>query len=140
MGRQGELITKRLRRLARALVDDVDSADGLVLDTLSAAEERPSDLYGLFALMIQRRRSRPPVAYRRRRPHGQADVVRAFEALPLQDREVMALAIIEELAYEDAARVLDIPTEQFLVRLTQARTAFGRLADGERHVVLRLVK
>jgi RNA polymerase sigma-70 factor (ECF subfamily) len=140
MGRQGEIITKRLRRLARALVDDVDSADQIVLETLGAAEETPSDLHGLFAILIARRRSRALATLRRRRPAGQADIVRAFESLPLQDREVMALAVIEELPYEDAARILDIPTETFLARLTQARTAFGRLADGERHVVLRLVK
>ena len=48
--------------------------------------------------------------------------------------------VVEELSYEDAAKVLDLGTEAFIVRLTQARAAFARLAEGERHVVLRLVK
>jgi RNA polymerase sigma-70 factor (ECF subfamily) len=142
MGRQGEAYTKRLRRLARALVDDSDSADALVLEALTAAEERSLDLNGLFAILIARRRVRAdaPARRRQRLPGSQSDIVRAFEALPLQDREVIALAVVEQLPYEDAARVLDLGTDAFIARLTQARAAFGRIADGERHVVLRLVK
>ena len=79
----------------------------------------------------------------RRRPrlYGvQPDIARAFEALPLQDREILALVAVEGLAYEEAAGILDLTMEAFVSRLTQARAAFARLAEGERHVVLRLVK
>ena len=41
MGQQGEALTRRLRRLARALVDDPDSADALVMEALTAAEDGP---------------------------------------------------------------------------------------------------
>ena len=142
MGQQGEALTRRLRRLARALVDDPDSADALVIEALTAAEDGPADLRTLFATLIARRRvQRVPSARRRASSQGaRPDIARAFEALPLQDREVIALVVVEELSYEDAAKVLDLSTEAFIIRLTQARAAFARLAEGERHVVLRLVK
>ena len=111
MGRQGEAFTQRLRRLARALVDDSDSADALVLEALTAAEERSLDLNGLFAILIARRRVRAdaPARRRQRLPGSQPDIVRAFEALPLPDREVLALQwSSSNFAYEDAARVLDL--------------------------------
>jgi DNA-directed RNA polymerase specialized sigma24 family protein len=141
MGRQGEAMARRLRRLARALTDDVDSADALVMETLSAAEERHCGLIDLLTILIGRRRLASGLTRRKGRAGGHSpDIVRAFEALPLQDREVLALVVVEQLAYEEAARVLDITQEALAARLSQARTAFARLADGERHVVLRLVK
>jgi DNA-directed RNA polymerase specialized sigma24 family protein len=142
MGRQGEAFTRRLRRLARMLVDDGELADSLVLETLTAAEDRPVDLHSLFMLLISRRRAMAgEIAKRGRRAGGsQPDIVRAFEALPLQDREILALTLVEQLSYEDGARILKLSMETFISRLTQARLAFGRVAEGERHVVLRLVK
>jgi DNA-directed RNA polymerase specialized sigma24 family protein len=142
MARQAETSARRLRRLARMLVDDAETADALVLETLTAAEDQRLDLTGLFALLISRRRSMPVELGRRGRRAGQPqpDIMRALEALPLQDREVLALTLVEQFAYEDAARVLKLTTEIFMARLSQARTAFARAAEGERHVILRLVK
>jgi DNA-directed RNA polymerase specialized sigma24 family protein len=142
MARQAETSARRLRRLARMLVDDAETADALVLETLTAAEDQRLDLTGLFALLISRRRSMPVELGRRGRRAGQTqpDIMRALEALPLQDREVLALTLVEQFAYEDAARVLKLTTEIFMARLSQARTAFARAAEGERHVILRLVK
>ena len=56
------------------------------------------------------------------------------------DRESLALVVVEQLEYEDAARILDIPVGTFIARLTQARASLARLCEGDRHVVLRLVK
>jgi RNA polymerase sigma-70 factor (ECF subfamily) len=141
MGRQGEGKTRRLRRLARALVDDADSADSLVIETLTAAEGRAADLQDLYAILIGRRRAAAQLGRRRQRLGGTPpDIVRAFEMLPLQDREVLALVIVENLAYCEAASILDITEEALVMRLAQARTAFSRIGDGERPVVLRLVK
>jgi DNA-directed RNA polymerase specialized sigma24 family protein len=142
MGRQGEGNTRRLRRLARALVDDTDSADSLVLETLTAAEGRASDLNDLYAILIGRRRAAAAQLGRRQARLGGTppDIVRAFEMLPLQDREVLALVIVENLAYCEAAGILDITEEVLVARLAQARSAFSRIGDGERPVVLRLVK
>ena len=142
MGRQGEANTRRLRRLARMLVDDPESSDALVLETLTAAEDCGLDLKDLFGLLISRRRAlAADMARRRHRPQGgQPDIARAFEQLPLQDREILALTIVERLTYEEAAAILKLSGETFIARLTQARVALARVAEGERHVVLRLVK
>jgi DNA-directed RNA polymerase specialized sigma24 family protein len=123
------------------LVNDSENADALVLETLTAAEDRSANLNELFAILIGRRRAQQQeVARPRTRGGPQPDIVRAFEALPLSDREAMALAVVEQLPYEEAAAILKLSVEAFMARLTQARAAFARLADGERHVVLRLVK
>jgi RNA polymerase sigma-70 factor (ECF subfamily) len=69
-----------------------------------------------------------------------SEITRAFEQLPLADREVLALIAVEHLAYEEAAAALDISLADFISRLTRARTSLARVVDGERHVVLRVVK
>jgi hypothetical protein len=124
------------------LIDDPEAADALVFETLTAAEDCGLDLKDLFGLLIGRRRALASEAARRRhRPQGgQPDIARAFEQLPLQDREILALTIVERLPYEESAAILKLSGEAFIARLTQARTAFARVAEGERHVVLRLVK
>jgi predicted DNA-binding protein (UPF0251 family) len=142
MGRQIEANAQRLRRCARMLVHDTDAADALVIETLGLSED-PSDLERLLVLLIARRRARERrgIAAIQARPVAHhLDLLRAVEALALPDREVLALVVVEQLSYGDAARILDISPEVLMARLVQARTALARLADGERHVVLRLVK
>ena len=145
MSRQEEIVTRRLRRLARALVHDSESADALVLDTLSIADGHSATIMELFAALIAQRRARDvdsarPAMRASHTPHPQPDIVRALESLALAEREVLALAVIEQLPYEDAAAVLKMSTDVFVKRLTQARETLARIADGERRVVLRLVK
>jgi DNA-directed RNA polymerase specialized sigma24 family protein len=142
MGRHEDIVARRLRRLARALVSDVDCADQLVLETLTAAEASCMHIHQLFAILIARRRERETLLPRVRppAPKAQPDILRAFEALPLVDREALALVVVEQLEYEDAARILDVPLATFISRLTQARATLARLAEGDRQVVLRLVK
>jgi DNA-directed RNA polymerase specialized sigma24 family protein len=134
MGRHEDIVARRLRRLARALVSDVDCADQLVLETLTAAEASCMHIHQLFAILIARRRERETLLPRVRppAPKAQPDILRAFEAL--------ALVVVEQLEYEDAARILDVPVATFISRLTQARATLARLAEGDRQVVLRLVK
>lgn len=147
MGRQAEATAQRLRRLARALSQDSDSADALVVATLTAHEARPVPINRLMATLIGLRRKRedarlqaalPPASRNPGANHG--EITRAFALLPLADREVLALVAVEHFAYEDAAAVLDIGLPDFIVRLTRARTSLARVVDGERHVVLRVVK
>jgi len=143
MGRHADMVARRLRRFARALVSDTESADQLVLETLTAAEASATHIHQMLAILIARRRERETTVTRLRTGGSKQtnhDILRAFEALSLVDREVLALAVVEQLDYEDAARILDIPLATFVARLTKARAAFARLAEGERHVVLRLVK
>jgi len=48
-------------------------------------------------------------------------VTAAITNLPLAFREVLVLREIEELSYEDIARVLDIPKGTVMSRLSRAR-------------------
>ena len=50
-----------------------------------------------------------------------AQVTAAIAALPIAFREVLVLREIEELSYEDIARVLDIPKGTVMSRLSRAR-------------------
>ncbi|WP_375601270.1 RNA polymerase sigma factor [Sphingomonas sp. TZW2008] len=50
-------------------------------------------------------------------------VMRAMEALPLEQREVIALVLVEGLAYKEAAEMLDIPMGTLTSRLVRGRAA-----------------
>jgi hypothetical protein len=124
------------------LVLDSDGADALVCETLGSAEDRNLDLSQLFAIMISRRRLHDdgPARGRPRGAGQQSEVARGFEALPLMSREVLALVVVERLAYDEAARILGLPAEIFTARLTQARSALARHMERDSKIVLRLVK
>jgi DNA-directed RNA polymerase specialized sigma24 family protein len=150
MGQQVEPIVQRLRRFARALSRDSESADSLVLEALASHDGKRLDYHRLLTVIIARRRDleereaslKPrPLPARAGAPASQLpDILRAFERLGLPDREVLALISIEGMPYEEAASVLALREETFIARLTRARAAFARQVDGERHVVLRIVK
>ena len=150
MGQQVEMIIQRLRRFARALSHDCDSADALVLEALSSNDGKRLDYHRLLTVLIARRREldereagvKPQRLVPKTAAAGpaQPDILRAFDRLGLPDREVLALISVEGMPYEDAAAVLALREETFIARLTRARAAFARQVDGERHVVLRIVK
>ncbi|WP_448951470.1 sigma factor-like helix-turn-helix DNA-binding protein [Labrys neptuniae] len=148
MGQHIEAMVQRLRRFARALSHDSDSADALVLELLSSHEGKRLDYARLLTALIARRRDLDEREHQVRLPRpaakaacaGLPDILRAFERLPLADREVLALIIVEGLDYESAAAVLALREETFIARLTRAREAFSRQVDGQRHAVLRIVK
>lgn len=52
------------------------------------------------------------------------DVVEAFERLPVNDKVILSLVVIEGLKYEEAAELLDVPVGTVRSRLSRAR---GRL-------------
>lgn len=54
------------------------------------------------------------------------DVGRVMEALPSEQREVIALVLVEGLAYKEAAEILDIPMGTLTSRLTRGRQAMIR--------------
>jgi len=56
-----------------------------------------------------------------------AQVTAAIARLPLPFREVLVLREIEDLAYEDIARVLDIPKGTVMSRLSRARRQLQQL-------------
>jgi RNA polymerase sigma-70 factor (ECF subfamily) len=50
--------------------------------------------------------------------------------LPAEQREVLLLAAVEEMKYEEIAVVLDIPVGTVMSRLSRAREKLRRAADG----------
>ena len=50
--------------------------------------------------------------------------------LPAEQREVLLLAAVEEMKYEEIAAVLDIPVGTVMSRLSRAREKLRRAAEG----------
>jgi len=154
-----------LRRYARALVRDPDAADDLVQDCLERALSRwmlrraDTDLRPwLFAILrnlhVDGHRGRA-----RRGPHlawdddhdrpippdqeaglGLRDTLAALDRLPEDQKSLLLLVGVEDLSYEEAARVLGIPLGTVMSRLSRGRRAFRTLLDTGRATLLRRVK
>lgn len=58
-----------------------------------------------------------------------ADVDRAMERLPPEQREAVALVLVEGLAYREAADLLEIPIGTLTSRLTRGRQALVRMLE-----------
>ena len=142
-----------LRRYARALTGDAWAADDLVQDTLERACDRwrlwtvGTDLRAwLFTLMhnlfLNGRRSavaRPalvsvdeveglleaPASSR----DELLDLQRCLLMLPDEQRAVLLLVGMEEMAYADVARILDLPLGTVMSRLSRARARLRELMD-----------
>ncbi|KQX17733.1 MULTISPECIES: RNA polymerase sigma factor [unclassified Sphingomonas] len=141
----------RLRRFARALTIDAADADDLcqiALERALKAEalwEQGSRLDSwMYRIMrncwidevrARRRRSETFVAEEEGALVGEADdrriearvelgnVDRAMAALPPEQREVIALILVEGLAYKEAAELLDLPMGTITSRLVRGRQA-----------------
>lgn len=143
----------RLRRYARALVDDAAGADDLVQDTLERACRKwllwrgGSDLRAwLFTLMHNvhvnhlRRQHLPvdsldddsghgarfaaqPVSGGQLESLALRDLQAALVRLPAAQREVLLLIGLEEFSYAEAAGVLGVPVGTVMSRLSRARAA-----------------
>jgi len=148
----------RLRRYALSLVDDVESADDLVQDTLERAVRKRHLWSGrgpihawlyrvLFSVFLNKR-----AAIKRRQPHvgleegpqlwqrpAQEDrahcreVARAMQHLPFEQRAAIALTAVEGLAYQEAADILEIPVGTLRSRLSRGRDALRVLCPGHEH-------
>ena len=147
----------RLRRYARALTGDAAAADDLVQDTLERALLKQalwregSDLRAwLFTVMhnvfINQVRG---VAASRTVPLDEAliqtragaaqagdrleirDLDAALQALPDEQRSVVLLVGMEQLSYDEAARVLEVPIGTVMSRLSRGRERLRRLMQGE---------
>lgn len=58
------------------------------------------------------------------------EVVSAFDRLPLKDKVLLSLVVIEGLKYEEAAEVLDVPVGTVRSRLSRARARLQQEIDG----------
>lgn len=153
----------RLRRYARALVGDRATADDLVQDTLERAWSKlhlfrqGTDLRAwLFTVMHNVHVNRVRAARQtevlddempeliQRAPQGDAllvrDLERAVAALPPAQREVLLLVALEDVSYEEAARVLGIPIGTVMSRLARAREKMRFLMTGKGGTKLQVVK
>ena len=155
----------RLRRYARALTGERSAADDLVQDTLERALSRfhlwrqGSDLRAwLFTIMhniyVNQTRSRvrhphetldepDAEALQAREPDWSElrDIDDALTRLPAEQRAVVLLVGLEQLTYEEAAQVLDIPLGTVMSRLSRGRERLRGLLDGNaRSSALKVVK
>jgi RNA polymerase sigma factor (sigma-70 family) len=155
-----------LRRYARALLRDRDAADDLVQSTLERALARwrfrrsgadlKSWLYAIERnLFLDMRRSAVS-----RGPHVEFDALSALpgadagpertliardalarlDELPEEQRSLLLLVGVEDLSYEEAARVLDVPVGTIMSRLSRARESLRRSVETGRATLLRRVK
>ncbi|MGD9952925.1 MAG: RNA polymerase sigma factor [Burkholderiales bacterium] len=153
----------RLRRYARALVGDRATADDLVQDTLERAWSKlhlyrqGTDLRAwLFTVMhnvhVNRVRAARPAEplddampeLAQRDTQGDAllvrDLERAISALPVEQRQVLLLVALEDLSYDETARVLGIPIGTVMSRLARAREKVRQMMQGKGGSKLQVVK
>lgn len=149
--RRLDALRPRLHRLAYAWCHDAALADDLVQDTLAKALTRSEQLRDeqaleswLFSILnncwrdhLRARREYLDVAeldeaivsdapgpeqeYASRQTIRR--VRRAIARLPLGQRQVITLVDIEECAYADVARILEVPVGTVMSRLSRARQA-----------------
>ena len=135
-----------LRRYARALTRDIQSADDLVQDALERAwgrlhlwrgegDIRPwlfSILHSMHANGERRRRRSPSFLPLVDELPGAAvsnpeataelrEVVAAFKTLAEEQRQVLLLVVLEQFSYQQVADVLGIPLGTVMSRLFRAR-------------------
>jgi RNA polymerase sigma factor (sigma-70 family) len=151
-----ELLTllPRLRRFARSLARDAADADDLTQVALERAlkardQWQPGTRLDAWMMRIMRNCWIDEVRARTRRAQTFApeeagltvgdeghrdiertaemqDVDRAMDTLPPEQREAVALVLVEGLAYKEAAEILDIPMGTLTSRLTRGRQALVR--------------
>lgn len=149
-----------LRRFAAALLrGNSERADDLVQDSLERALSRwhlrqaerslrgwlYTILYNCF-LSDQRRRARrgshnplteaveaglPGISGGQDSALQHRDLVRGLSTLPEEQRAVLLLIAVEDLSYEEAARVLGVPTGTVMSRLSRGRERLRQYLDAD---------
>lgn len=161
-----------LRRFACALLrGDRERADDLVQDSLERALSRwhlrraEGNLRGWLYTILYNRFLSDQHRRKRRGTHDQLteaiefelpqirggqdealeyrDLLRAFAALPEEQRSVLLLIGVEDLSYDEAARVLGVPIGTVMSRLSRGRERLRKYLNGDsegRGKALRRVK
>jgi len=149
----------RLRRYAIALSGSIADGDDLTQDTLERAlknlhQWRPGTRMSSWLFRIAKNRfiDTRRAAHHLRTvsvedaegyPNGQfdgtrameasvalRDAARALQALPLEQREALALVLIDGSSYRDAADILGIPIGTLTSRIARGREALADLLPG----------
>jgi RNA polymerase sigma-70 factor (ECF subfamily) len=158
--RQGvEGCVPALRRYARALTRDADTADDLVQDTLVRALRSEHLFHGgeirswLFTILTNLNRNR--LRSLSRRPlatsledndapdlagpeAGGRDIERALGLLVDDQRNALLLVVLEGLSYREVAEVQGVPIGTIMSRLARARAQIKSYLDGERPALRRV--
>lgn len=151
-----------LRRYARGLTGNKDSADDLVQDTLERAWRRIarwqrrgdlrawlfSILHNRFIDLVRSARATPeessgeaevtlPIRPTQNDMLEIRDLDAALARIPPDQREVLLLVAVEQMKYEEVALTLEIPLGTVMSRLSRARERLRTIMEG-REVVSRL--
>lgn len=147
-----------LRRYARVLVRNADQAEDLVHDALVKAYERKSTFRSggnLRTWLMSIVHNTHVDALRRNRSGARrdeqlaevtdlvqapvqdyavrlAEVRRAFDTLPEEQREALYLVAVDDLSYQEAADTLGIPVGTLMSRISRARARL-RALDADRN-------
>jgi len=154
-----------LRRYARALLRDNEGGEDLLQDSLERALSRrhlflwPSNLRAwLFRIMRNVHLNNLRTA--RRHPAGLGlddavstaipadqiphveimETLAAFDRLPIEQREVLLLVVVEGHSYRKAARMLGVPAGTVMSRIARARETLRGLSRDATGPRLRRVK
>lgn len=142
-----------LRRYARALARDRETADDLVQDTLVRALRSEHLFHGgdirswLYTILTNLNRNR--LRSLSRRPSltpiedadapgmpgpeaGGRDIERALATLVEDQRVALLLVVLEGLSYREVAEVQGVPIGTVMSRLARARAQIKAYLDGER--------
>jgi RNA polymerase sigma-70 factor (ECF subfamily) len=148
-----------LRRYARALTRNGDSADDLVQETLVRALRSEHLFHGgdirswLFTILTNLNRNR--LRSLARRPNlisltdqdapdssgpeaGGRDIERALALLVEEQRTALLLVVLEGLSYREVAEVQSVPIGTVMSRLARARAQIKAYLDGERPALRRI--
>lgn len=144
----------RLRRYARALADNRDAADDLVQDTLERAWAKAGLWRGvgdmrawLFGIMhnlhvdgvrrpqlhtVSMDDETPEVAVAPTQGERLAvlDLQAALDKLPIEQKEILLLVALEDMAYAEVASTLGIPIGTVMSRLSRGRERLRALMEG----------
>lgn len=160
-----EPLIPALRRYAYALLRDHDAADDLVQDTLERAlsrwalRRRDGDLRAwLFTIQRnlyvstlrqgQRRgasvelddATMPATGAQQESGLEVQDILSALDRLPEEQKSMLLLVGVEDLSYDDAAKVMGVPIGTVMSRLARGRQKLRALLETGRTTLLRRVK
>ena len=156
--RDVEAAIPALRRYARALTRDAETADDLVQDTLVRAVRSEHLCHGgevrswLYTILTNLNRNR--LRSLARRPTltpiedhdaaaagpeaGGRDIERALAMLVDEQRTALLLVVLEGLTYREVAEIQGVPIGTVMSRLARARTQIKSYLDGERPTLRRI--
>ena len=156
--RMVEAAIPALRRYARALTRDADTADDIVQDTLVRALRSEHLFHGgdvrawLYTILTNLNRNR--LRSISRRPTltpikdsdaalagpdtGSRDIARALDDLAEDQRAALLLVVLEGLTYREVAEIQGVPIGTVMSRLARARMQIKAYLDGERPALRRV--